>query len=58
MIAAVASTIALIIVFVLFTQPLPPRTVALATGPEDSEYHAIGERYREIFARHGVTLEV
>ena len=58
MVAAAAGTIALIVVALALTRPLPPRTVLMATGPEDSNYHAIGLRYREFFAQHGVMLEV
>ena len=58
MIAAALATIALILLALTLTRPLPPRTVIMATGPEGSAYQAIGERYREIFARHGVQLEL
>jgi uncharacterized protein len=40
------------------TEPLPPRRVVMATGPEGGVYAAVGQRYREIFARHGVRLEL
>jgi|KBSMisStaDraftv2_1062788.scaffolds.fasta_scaffold29423_2 TRAP-type uncharacterized transport system substrate-binding protein len=38
--------------------PAPPRTVQMATGAEGSAYAEFGERYRELLARHGVTLEL
>jgi len=38
--------------------PAPPRTVRMATGAEGSAYAEFGERYRELLARHGVTLEL
>jgi TRAP-type uncharacterized transport system substrate-binding protein len=38
--------------------PLPPRTVRMATGPEGTAYAQTGARYRAIFARHGVVLEL
>ncbi len=41
-----------------FTQPLPPRVLVMATGPEAIGFDAIGQRYRDIFAKHGVVLEL
>lgn len=35
-----------------------PRHVVIATGSTDGNYYALAERYREILARDGVTLEV
>jgi TRAP-type uncharacterized transport system substrate-binding protein len=58
LIATLATIIALIAVVVLLVTSLPPRSVVMATGPEDSTYHAIGKRYREFFARHRVKLEL
>jgi TRAP-type uncharacterized transport system substrate-binding protein len=40
------------------TEPLPPRRVTMATGPAGGAYAAVGPRYREIFARHGIRLEL
>lgn len=37
---------------------LPPRTVAMTTGPDGSAYRAFGEKYREVLARDGVLLEL
>ena len=34
-----------------------PRRIVIATGVEDSLYHLYAQRYREILARDGVTLE-
>ena len=56
LIAAVLFTIALVAVVLVFTRPLPPRTVVMAPGPEDSIFELIGQRYAEIFARNGVKL--
>ncbi len=39
-------------------EPLPPRHLVLATGPEGGYYHALGERYRERLARDGITVTV
>ncbi|HTP51365.1 MAG TPA: TAXI family TRAP transporter solute-binding subunit [Anaeromyxobacteraceae bacterium] len=36
----------------------PPRTVTLATGPPGSAHAAIGERYKAILARSGITLKL
>jgi TRAP-type uncharacterized transport system substrate-binding protein len=38
--------------------PAPPRTVAMATGPEGSAYAVLGGRYRAILARSGVDLRL
>jgi TRAP-type uncharacterized transport system substrate-binding protein len=38
--------------------PAPPRTVLMATGAQGSAYAEFGERYRELLARHGVTLQL
>ena len=37
---------------------LPPRRVVLTTGPEEGAYRALGEKYRSVLARFGVTLEL
>ena len=55
-IAAVLFTVALVIVALVFTRPLPPRTVVMATGPDGGIADLIGQRYAEIFARNGVKL--
>ena len=41
-----------------FLEPLPPRRIVLATGPEGSALYALGQRYRAILARDGITVEV
>ncbi|MCC7425655.1 MAG: ABC transporter substrate-binding protein [Alphaproteobacteria bacterium] len=41
-----------------FVAPPPPTSLRLASGPEDGAYHATALRYRELLARHGVTVEV
>ncbi len=38
--------------------PGPPRTLAMATGPEGSAYAVFGARYRVILARSGVDLRL
>ena len=39
-----------------FIEPIPPRQIVLASGPESSLYHQHAERYKELMARHGVTV--
>jgi len=58
LIAAGVTSVALITAALLLSRPLPPQTLVMATGPEDSAYTAIGRRYRKIFARHGVELKL
>jgi TRAP-type uncharacterized transport system substrate-binding protein len=38
-------------------QPAPPRHIVLASGAEGGMYHRHAQRYREILARDGVTVE-
>jgi TRAP-type uncharacterized transport system substrate-binding protein len=38
--------------------PMPPRSLRLATGPEQSAYEAIGARYRDRLARYGIQVEL
>src|SRR5262249_5001542 len=57
-VAAAVVAVATLWVAVALLQPLPPRTLIMATGLEGGAYQEIGRRYREILARHGVTLEL
>jgi len=41
-----------------FWQPAPPRTIVMATGAEGSATQRYGLRYKEVLARHGITLEL
>ncbi len=55
-------TIALVVAAVVaasihFLQPAPPRRIVLASGAEFGLYHRYAQRYREILARDGVTVE-
>ncbi|MGE5161731.1 MAG: TAXI family TRAP transporter solute-binding subunit [Betaproteobacteria bacterium] len=43
---------------VQFLEPLPPRKIVLATGPEGSALHALGTRYAEILGPQGIAVEV
>lgn len=40
-----------------FLEPIPPRKIVLASGPESSLYHQHAQRHKEALAREGVTLE-
>jgi hypothetical protein len=57
LIAGVAVVLTAALAFAL-TEPLPPRRVVMATGTEGGAYAAVGQRYRAIFARHGIRLEL
>ena len=52
---AVAIAAALWVSFQLL-QPIPPRTLVLASGAPSGLYHKYAERYRNALAREGVTL--
>ena len=39
-----------------FIEPIPPRQIVLASGPESSLYHQHAKRYVELMARHGMTV--
>jgi TRAP transporter TAXI family solute receptor len=41
-----------------FVEPAPPRTFTLATGGVDGAYHLYGQRYRDLLARDGITVEL
>ena len=54
-----AAGIILVIAFaVLLNRSLPPSTVVIATDLEGGIYNKFALRYQEIFARHGVRLEL
>jgi hypothetical protein len=39
-------------------RPTPPRSVAMAIGPQGSFEAEVGKRYRELFARDGIDLRL
>jgi len=41
-----------------FVEPAPPRTITIGTGDKSGAYYAFAQRYQEILAREGVTLEI
>ena len=40
-----------------FLEPAPPRRIVIASGVESGLYHRYAQRYREILARDGVTVD-
>ena len=55
--AVLLACIALFITY-QFVDPAPPTRITIATGGPNGAYYAFGQRYREILARDGVTLEI
>ena len=55
--ALVAVILALIFAF-HFIEPAPPDRVVMATGAVDGGYHMFAQRYKEILARDGVTVDL
>jgi hypothetical protein len=55
--AVMVSVLALIITY-WFVEPAPPSHLELATGPEDGAYFYFGQRYRELLAREGISVNV
>ncbi len=49
---------ALLVLAYYALDPMPPKRLRLATGPEQSAYETIGARYRDRLARFGVTVEL
>lgn len=39
-----------------YVSPPPPHRLTMSTGPKDSSFEHIGERYQKILARDGITL--
>jgi TRAP-type uncharacterized transport system substrate-binding protein len=56
--AVVLAVLAAALGIVILARPMPPRALAMATGPEGSAYADFGARYREILARSGVDLRL
>ena len=53
-----AGLILVIALAVLLSNSLPPSTVVIATDLEGGIYNQLAQRYQQIFARHGVRLEL
>jgi len=49
-------TIIAFIVTLRFVSPAPPHKLTMVTGPADSTFERVGERYKKILAREGITL--
>ena len=41
-----------------FLEPIPPRRIVLASGPESGLYYQQAQRYKEALGREGVTVDV
>jgi TRAP transporter TAXI family solute receptor len=54
--AVIAGVVACAAVVLLST--MPPRTIAMATGPEGGGYYEIGRQYQALLARTGVELRL
>ena len=50
--------VGLVSVALIYFFPAPPTTITIAAGPKGSAYERIAERYRDLLARSGVTLEI
>jgi TRAP transporter TAXI family solute receptor len=57
LLAVVVSVVGLWMIIDLF-QPMPPSSVAMATGPEGGAYQKYAERYRAILAHEGIELRL
>jgi TRAP transporter TAXI family solute receptor len=55
--AVLLGCIALFVTY-LFVDPAPPDRIRIATGGPNGAYTAFAQRYRDILARDGVTLEI
>jgi TRAP transporter TAXI family solute receptor len=56
----VAAGIVLLLLALLlhFLNPLPPRSLAMSTGPTDGAYHLAALRYRDVLHANGMRLEL
>jgi len=51
--------VAVVLWFLLkLVHPAPPSVITIATGGVEGAYHSFGQRYAEVLARSGITLEV
>jgi TRAP-type uncharacterized transport system substrate-binding protein len=57
-IVPVALVIALIVWIVTLINPMPPRTIIMACGPEGSSYESFGKRYQKLLAKDGIQLKL
>src|SRR5258708_12687789 len=43
---------------VKFIGPAPPNSIVMLTGPKESSYYSVADRYAKIVARSGVKLQI
>ena len=58
LVPAILVVAATLLFFYFLVRPGPPRTIVITAGSEGGAYLAYAERYRELLARQGITLEV
>ncbi len=51
-------TIALLLLAFWWLKPTPPKSITLATGPEQSAYDEFGKRYAQSLARFGIDVKL
>jgi TRAP-type uncharacterized transport system substrate-binding protein len=56
--AAVVAIVGVASLALIYLFPAPPSNVVIATGVKGSSFEYYGKRYREIFARHNINLEL
>ena len=56
--SSISIGLALLVLAYLVLQPQPPRRVVLATGIPQGAYAEFGGRYKNLLARHGITVEL
>ena len=49
-------TLLAFVLAVRYVSPAPPHRLTMSTGPKDSSFERVGERYQKILARDGITL--
>lgn len=54
----VALAVGLLVAAYWYLQPMPPRSVTLATGQEQGAYAQFGQRYAEWIGRHGIEVKL
>jgi len=55
---AILITLLGFIVAYQFVEPAPPRKITIGTGDPSGAYYAFAQRYRELLAKEGITLEI
>jgi TRAP transporter TAXI family solute receptor len=54
----IALAVALLALAYWWLDPMPPKQVRLATGPDQSAYAEFGKRYAKALARHGIEVKL